>query len=141
MKLEELLKVANANTLVTITTCGKHGGCMLMETPLALAKKDLSEHKDGILLACEVTGVRVYRNTLEIVIDKEARMGAEKTGYCPACGCEVPYYTEETEWEGNYRGVHRKARLLTTHCAKCGTHILVKEVEYENQRRLADELL
>ncbi len=141
MFVKELLDATNANTLVTITTCGRHGGCILMDTTSRMAKADLKDYGEGKLLNAKVSQIKVYRNTLEIVIEKEAHMEAEKKDYCLECGCEVPYYTKETEWEGNYKGAHKKARLLTAYCAKCGNRMIVKEVEYENQRRLDDELL
>lgn len=64
MKLEELLNTLNQNTLVTVTTCGKHGGCIVMDTPAYMAYGVVGE-----AIHSRIETMKVFRNTLEIRIE------------------------------------------------------------------------
>ena len=64
MKLGELLNTLNQNTLVTITTCGKHGGCIVMDTPAYMAYNAVGE-----AIQSRIETMKVFRNTLEIRIE------------------------------------------------------------------------
>ena len=63
----------------------------------------------------------------------------EKTDYCFICNRETPYVCKEVEWEGEWKGEHKKLKLLEAYCSKCGNRMIVASVEYENERRLNDE--
>lgn len=68
MKLKELLDALNQNTLVTITTCGKHGGCIVMDTPAYMAYNAVGE-----AIHSRIDTMKVFRNTLEIRIEVTER--------------------------------------------------------------------
>lgn len=73
MTLKQVLNVTLATALVTITTCGRHGGCILKETPVYMARDDIEESYNGKLLNAKVSEIKAYNNILEIIIDKEAK--------------------------------------------------------------------
>lgn len=73
MTLKQVLNVALATALVTITTCGHHRGCILRETPVYMARDDIEESYNGKLLNAKVSEIKAYNNILEIVIDKEVK--------------------------------------------------------------------
>lgn len=63
----------------------------------------------------------------------------EKMDYCFICNRDTPYFCKEVEWVGEWKGEHKKLKLLEAHCAKCGNIMIVPSLEYENERRLNDE--